>query len=170
MFHTWTASSTLTRFVYLAIRKYILAHFSKQPAMLLGWISEKKFNLLGLLSSSRQSSTLRKATLHQQLSTAPEHFGKMTRINLQTKRSELRVSSLLGEKLAMEECLPSSLTRREYFFGILQCDGSLMNYLQKGRTHFLSQGLQQCQVKTYQSAKKYQWCGIIPLEMTQSPL
>lgn len=110
VFHVWTASSTLTRLVYLAIRKYILAHLTKQPGMLLDWISEKKFNFFGSLSSSRQSSTLRKATLNQQLSTAPEAFGEITRINLQTKRSELRVSSLLGEKLTMEECLESGKT------------------------------------------------------------
>lgn len=78
--------------------------------MLLDWISEKKFNFFGSLSSSRQSSTLRKATLNQQLSTAPEPFGEITWINLQTKRSELRVSSLLGEKLAMGECLGSGKT------------------------------------------------------------
>lgn len=78
--------------------------------MLLGWISERKFDLPAFLSSSRQSSTLRKATLHHQLSTALLQNPLEKRINLQTKRSELRVSSLLGEKFAMEECLGSGKT------------------------------------------------------------
>jgi len=63
----WSACSLLTTLVYPIIRKFILAHFTEQPVMLLGWISERKFDLMAFLSSSRESSSLKNAT---QLSTA----------------------------------------------------------------------------------------------------
>lgn len=105
--------SLLTVPVYSVITQNILAHFTQQPVMPFAWNYERKFDLAAFLPSCRQSSPLRKAVpLHQHLSTAllQSPLAKPHGLLRRPKRSELRAYSLLGKKLAMEECLGSGKT------------------------------------------------------------